>query len=116
MHIKRAHVLASVVVLGIIVVAMHFVSANAADSRKTLQNSAFDGKFVTVTTSEGLVVTLEDARFVALHGRPMLLGSEVLTDPGKFRSTDVKTYLAWESVLRCAIKSEEMLGERVVMP
>lgn len=116
MYIKHAHVLASAIVLGIFVVAAHFVSASAADSRKAPQSSAFDGKFVTVTTSEGLVVTLEDARFVALNGGPMLLGSEVLTDPGIFRSTHVKTYLAWESVIRCVIKSEGMLGERQGLP
>ncbi len=116
MHTKPAHVLMAVAALGIAILATHFVSANAANSQKLPQSSPFVGKFVTVTATNGLVVTLENTKFVAINGRPMLLGSEVVTDPGKFRSTGVKTYLAWESAVQCVVQSEEMLGERISLP
>lgn len=116
MRAKRSHFSLAAAVLGIALLATHFMSANAADSQTTPQSSPFDGKFVRVTTSDGLEVTLENTKFVAINGRSMLLGSEVLTDPGKFRSTGVTTYLAWESAVRCIVQSEDMLGERVTLP
>ena len=116
MHKKPGQLLFAVAVLGITIVAARFVSANASDSQKSPQSSPFDGKFVTVTTSDGLFVTLENTEFIALNGRPMLLGSEVVHDAGRFRSTGVKTYLAWESAVRCVVRSEGELGERVTLP
>lgn len=113
---KPTHVLLAVAVLGAAISATHFVSANAADSHKTMQSSPFEGEFVRVTASNGLEITLENTKFIALNGRPMLRGLEVVTAPRQFRSTGVTTYVAWDSIVTCVVQSEEVLGERVSLP
>lgn len=111
-HMTRV-LFAAVIVASVIVVSQLFPASAADRDESSPQNPFSEGGFVTVTTSTGLTVTLEDPEFGNVHGRTMLFGVEVVVDSGKFRSTGKPTYLAWDSMVRCVAHSEETLGQRV---